>query len=109
MKGSWSKHQAIVTTLENRLTTEGLKPTTNLEYSCRGLCGEFDVLVVTNNHCRYYEVKCHYNPRNLKKAIEQFRRANQAYPKANWQYVLVTPERIRLLHNSDIWAETIKY
>jgi hypothetical protein len=110
VKGSESTHQSIVHNLEQRLLKEGFREMlVNTEYQHNGYCGEFDVCVVTQEHCRYYEVKSNYTPKNLQTAIKQFRRASLAYPKENWQYILVTPQRIRLLHNIDVWSDSIKY
>lgn len=71
--------------------------------------GEFDVFRITGRRgpsgrqfADYYEIKSYHTPEAERRAIEQFRRANNAHPEYHWRYVLITPDRVKRFSNKDV-------
>jgi hypothetical protein len=92
-------HQTLTDRLHRRLREssryEFVKK--NLDYTARGLCGEFDVIASVKGHntLHYYEVKSHDNPGAWYRALEQFQRCERAFPDVDWKFIYVTPRKIR--------------
>jgi hypothetical protein len=74
----------------------------DLEYHCRGISGQYDILgIIDEKHARYVEVKSTDHDRAYAKARHQFDRAKAAYPGIEWEFEYVTPERRHLVGAQD--------
>jgi len=90
-----SKHDSTLDLLVDRLLEYGYEGIqTKLDYSKRGVLGEFDIYLHRGSQHRYYEVKSTYSRKNKKKAEWQAYRASIAFPNRNWRFILVTPDKV---------------
>lgn len=94
-----NKHDKLVLDLEEYLNEyfDYDKIWTFREYSIGQYVGEIDLLAKGLGEYDFYEVKCNYHPKSLRKAIDQYHRFQLAFPKWITNGFIFTPQVFKQL------------
>jgi len=90
------KHEDVLECIVEKLIATGKyrKIETHVEYNCRGLNGELDIVATPfEGRKEYWEVKGQDNPASFKRAQVQFRRLEHAFPH-KYAYFYATLTRV---------------